>query len=86
LRASHREVLDVLANSPHGRDVNALLTLGFRLETLADLVQSGRATVRVETVEGVGSKIEVALVEITDAGWWALEGLIWAPPEVPAGF
>ena len=85
MRASHREVLDVLANSPHGRDVNALLTLGFSIETLADLVQSGRATVRVETVEGP-EKIEVALIEITDAGWWALEGLIWAPPEVPAGF
>jgi hypothetical protein len=86
LLTRHREVLDVLANSPHGRDVNALLTLGFKLETLADLVQSGRATVRVQTVEGLGSRIEVALIEITDAGWWALEGLIWAPPELPPGF
>jgi hypothetical protein len=31
--------------------------------------------VRIETVENRDSKIEVALVRITDAGWRALEGL-----------
>jgi len=71
----HREVLEVLAISPHGRDVNGLLTLGFKLETLADLVRSELATVRIETVENCESKIEVALVQITDAGWQLLEGL-----------
>ena len=30
---------------------------------------------RIETVENRYSKIEVALVQITDAGWRALEGL-----------
>jgi hypothetical protein len=75
LTERHREVLEVLAISPHGRDVNGLLTLGFKLETLADLVQSELATVRIETVENRDSKIEVALVQITDAGWRALEGL-----------
>jgi hypothetical protein len=68
LTERHRQVLEVLAIAPQGRDVNDLLTLGFKLETMADLVQSGLATVRVETVEEIGSKIEVALVEITDAG------------------
>jgi len=55
--------------------VNALLTLGFKLETMADLVRSELAMVRIETVENRDSKIEVALVRITDAGWRALEGL-----------
>src|SRR6266852_4431378 len=72
---THRQVLNVLANALRGRDVNALLALGFKLETMADLVQSGLATVRVETVEERGLKIEFACLRITDAGWWALEDL-----------
>jgi hypothetical protein len=68
--------------------VNALLALGFKLETMADLVQSQLATVRVETVEKRDCKIEVARVRITDAGWRALERLISRrrsprPPEDP---
>jgi hypothetical protein len=75
LTPRHLQVLNVLANAPLGRDVNALLTLGFKLETMADLVQSGLATVRVETVEERGLKIEFACLRITDAGWRSLEGL-----------
>ena len=71
----HRQLLNVLANAPRGRDVNDLLTLGFKLETMADLVRSELATVRIEIVENHDSKIEFALVRITDAGWRALEGL-----------
>jgi len=73
LSERHRQVLEVLAIAP--RDVNALLTLGFKLETMADLVQSELATVRIETVEDLDSKIEIALIQITDAGWRSLEGL-----------
>ena len=73
LTETHRQVLEVLALAP--RDVNALLTLGFKLETMADLVQSELATVRIESVENRYSKIEIALVQITDTGWRALEGL-----------
>ena len=73
LSERHRQVLEVLAIAP--RRVNALLTLGFKLETMADLVQSELAAVRIESVENHYSKIEVALVQITDAGWRALEGL-----------
>ena len=73
LTERHRRVLRVLAGSPHGRDVNALLTLGFKLETMADLIRRGLATTQVETVEKRGSKIEVACVRITDAGRRALE-------------
>jgi hypothetical protein len=69
LTRRHRQVLKVLARAPpRGRDVNALLTLGFKLERMADLVRSGLATVRVETVEERGVKIEVACLWITDAG------------------
>jgi hypothetical protein len=75
LTERHRQLLEVLAIAPHGRDVNALLTGGFKLETMADLVRSELATVRIETVENRDSKIEVALVQITDVGWRALEGL-----------
>ncbi len=75
LTERHRQLLEVLAIAPRGRDVNALLTLGFKLETMADLVQNELATVRIETVEDLDSKIEIALVQITDAGWRALEGL-----------
>jgi len=77
---THRQVLNVLANAPRGRDVNALLALGFKLETMADLVQSGLATVRVETVEERGLKIEFACLRITDAGWRSLEGLTTPRP------
>ena len=75
LTRRHRQVLKVLARAPpRGRDVNALLTLGFKLETMADLVRSGLATVWVETVKERGLPIEVARVRITDAGRRALEG------------
>jgi len=73
LSARHRGALKILAEAAHGRDVNALLTRGFKFETMADLVRSGLATVRVETVEAHGLVIEVARLRITDAGRRALE-------------
>ena len=51
LTERHRELLEVLAIAPHGSDVNALLTRGFKLETMADLVRSELAAVRIETME-----------------------------------
>jgi hypothetical protein len=71
----HRQLLEVLAIAPRGGDVNALLSRGFKLETMADLVRSELAVVRIEIVENRDSKVEIALVQITDAGWRALEGL-----------
>jgi hypothetical protein len=49
LAGRHLQVLRVLADAPHGCDVNALLTRGVKLETMADLIQGELATVRVET-------------------------------------
>jgi hypothetical protein len=71
----YRQVLEVLAMTPEGRDVNALLTIGFKLETIAELIRSELATVWLETTENHDSRIEVARVRIADAGWRALEGL-----------
>jgi hypothetical protein len=87
LTERHRELLEVLAIALHGSDVNALLTRGFKLETMADLVRSELAAVRIETVENHDSKIDVAIVEITDAGWRALEGLTTRTrlPRLPNG-
>jgi hypothetical protein len=87
LTERHRQLLEVLAIAPHGRDVNALLTLGFKLETMADLVRSELAAVRIEIVENRDSKVEIALVQITDAGWRALEGLTSRSrsPRLPGG-
>jgi hypothetical protein len=62
-------VLAMLARAPpRGHDVNALLTLGFKLGIMADLIRGGLATVRVEVDTDLGSKIEIAYVRITDAG------------------
>jgi hypothetical protein len=77
LAAKHRQVLELLAVALHGRDVNALLALGFKLETIADLIRSELATVRIEAADKrcAGPKAEVARVQITDDGWRLLEGL-----------
>jgi len=69
IRARPRRVLEMLAKEPRGRDVNALLTCGFTFETLADLVRSSLATVRVENKsEPPSPTVEVARLRITDAG------------------
>jgi hypothetical protein len=73
IRPSHRRVLKALIKTPRGCDVNALLTRGFKLETMADLVRSGLAMVRVEIVEEHGAPIEIARVRITDAGLKAIQ-------------
>ena len=74
LGARHRRALKILAETPHGCDVNALLTRELKLETMADFVRKGLATVRVEIIEAHGLTIEVARLRITDAGRRALEG------------
>jgi hypothetical protein len=77
LTEKHRQVLEVLAIALHGREVNALLALGFKLETVADLIRSELATVRIESAQKhrAASKAEVAVIKITDDGWRLLEGL-----------
>jgi transposase-like protein len=76
IRPSHRRVLIVLARTPPGYDVNALLTRGFKIETMGDLVRAGLATVRIETVEERGLPIEIARIRITDAGRKAIRAAV----------
>jgi hypothetical protein len=77
LPKKHRQVLEALAITLHGCEVDALLALGFRLETIADLIRGELATVRIETAkrQRAEQKAEVAFVQITDDGWRLLEGL-----------
>jgi hypothetical protein len=70
----YRRVLKVLAKAPRGRDVNALLTRRFSLETIADLVRIGFAMVQLESMARRGQTIEVARVRLTDVGRTAIEG------------
>ena len=70
----HRQMLAVLAKAAGGRDVNALLTRGFRFETIADLIRNGLATVELQSTGRSEPNIHVARVAITDAGRKALEG------------
>ena len=69
----HYRVLEILAKASRCRDVNALLSRGFRYETLADLVRNGLATVSVKNMRRRGRPIEVACLTITDTGREAFE-------------
>jgi hypothetical protein len=71
---SHRRVLNVLARARrHGCDVNNLLSRGFTLETMADLVRNELATVQLERVSKRGRTVKIARISITDAGRTLLE-------------
>jgi hypothetical protein len=71
----HRRLLTVLAKAPRGRDVNALLSRGFRFETIADLIRGGLATVQLRSMGKRQPNITVACVRITDAGRRASESV-----------
>jgi thiamine monophosphate synthase len=73
LRPRHRQLLSVLAKAPRGRDVNALLSRGFRFDTIADLMRGGLATVQLRSMGKREPNVEVACVRITDAGRRALD-------------
>ena len=68
-----RQVLEALAMAPHGCDVNVLLTKGFKLETMADLVRGGLATVELQSMAKRDSDVRVACMRITSAGLCVLE-------------
>ena len=74
ISARHRQVLKMLADKPRGCSVNTLLARGFALETLADLMRTGLATARLESMRKRGATTKVARVRITNAGRRALKG------------
>jgi hypothetical protein len=67
-----REALRMLAGSPNGSTESILLTHGFGIGTLHDLVGSALATRERRTVRAGQRMIEVTWMEITDAGRQAL--------------
>jgi hypothetical protein len=69
-----RQVLDLLAASPHGCTKARLLADGFTVDMLADLVREGLATTQRGTVRVGGRQIRVERYLITDAGRRAIEG------------
>jgi hypothetical protein len=74
LGARRRRLLTVLAKAPRGRDVNALLSRGFRFETIADLIRNGLATVQLQSMGKREPNVHLACVRMTDAGRRALKG------------
>jgi hypothetical protein len=69
-----REALRMLAGSPNGTTESILLTHGFGIGTLHDLVSSGLATAKRRTVPAGQRLIGVNWMEITEAGRQALDG------------
>ena len=73
LNIERRQVLQLLASSPHGLTVKLLLTHGFTRRMLTGLVHNGLATAQPESMKGAdGETIEVVRVRITEAGRNAL--------------
>jgi hypothetical protein len=69
---SHRQVLRLLANVPHGR-AELKLIARFSIE-IFELIAAGLVEVRAETMRESGQTIETVSVRITAAGRKALEG------------
>jgi hypothetical protein len=67
-----REALRMLAGSPNGATESTLLTHGFAIGMLHDLVSSGLATAERRTVQAGRELIEVKWMTITEIGRLAL--------------
>jgi hypothetical protein len=74
LGPERRSVLGLLADAPLGLTEAMLMAHGFTIELLASLVRDGLATVRRESVNAGGRRVEVTRIRITDAGRKAIEG------------
>jgi hypothetical protein len=68
-----RQVLDLLAGSPHGCTKARLLADGFTVDMLAGLVREGLATARRGAVRVGGRQIRVERFRITEDGRRAIE-------------
>ena len=69
---NQREALRMLAGSPNGSTESILLTHGFAIGTLQDLVPSGLATAERRSVPAGQRMIKVKWMEVTEAGRLAL--------------
>jgi hypothetical protein len=73
LSAEQRRALELLAGGPRGATKARLLTDGFTVDMLADLVREGLATAQRETMRVGSREIRVERYRITDAGRNAIE-------------
>jgi len=76
-KPERRRALELLAASPDGCSEAIMLAHGFTVDFLVDLIRTGMATTRIESVVAGGRAMEVARVRITEAGRRALAELRW---------
>ena len=74
LNDEERRALDALAHHPEGCDEAALLSDGFTIRQLADLVIDGFATGSVARVAFNGREKPVVWMKITETGRKAISG------------
>jgi hypothetical protein len=74
LSPERRSALGILGDAPRGLTEAMLMAYGFRTDLIADLVRDGLATMRSESVQAGGRRIDVRRVRITNAGRRAIEG------------
>jgi hypothetical protein len=74
MNAKRHRALEILAGSSLGVTEAVMLTHGFTIDLLVDLVREGLATATPETVHAGKRPIDVVRVRITDAGRQTLAG------------
>jgi hypothetical protein len=73
LTAEQRRALAMLADAGQRGYTDAMMMAqGFTVDLLASLVRAGLATATPQRMRAGGKLIEVAKVQITDAGRWAV--------------
>jgi len=72
IQTAHHHALTLLAANPRGMPEGILHAHGISIDDMVAVVQAGLATARGERVRAGGQVIEVATVQITDAGRKAL--------------
>jgi hypothetical protein len=73
-KPDRRRALELLAASPNGCTEAVMRAHGFTVEQMVELVRAGLASATAERVVAGSRKIEVARVQITDAGRRVLAG------------
>jgi hypothetical protein len=73
-KPDRRRALELLAASRDGCTEAIMLAHGFTVAQMVELVRAGLATANSERLVAGGRMVEVAQVQITEAGRRALEG------------
>jgi hypothetical protein len=76
LTAAQLRVLEMLAGAePNGCTERALAALGCSVDTLADIIRCGLASMSLERMTAGDRTLDVARIKITDAG---RQAIVWA--------